>query len=156
MSSVTKLGDEGIFWIILTLILLLIPRTRKYGMVMAVALILELVFCNMLLKNLVARTRPYDLNTGIEIIAKKPRDYSFPSGHTAVSFAATFALYFSNAKKWWIISLILSIMIAISRLYLYMHFPTDVLAGVVMGILCGYMAYYILNRKEIRMKNEEQ
>lgn len=144
MSAITRLGDGGVFWIALAVVLLVIPKTRKYGIVMAVALILDLLICNICLKNLVARTRPYDVNTAIELIARKPRDYSFPSGHTAAAFTATFALYFARCKKWWILSLVLAVLIAISRLYLYMHFPTDVLGGIFIGVLCGYLANKII------------
>lgn len=144
MSAITRLGDGGVFWIALAVVLLVIPKTRKYGIVMAVALILDLLICNICLKNLVARSRPYDVNTAIELIARKPRDYSFPSGHTAAAFTATLALYFARCKKWWILSLVLAVLIAISRLYLYMHFPTDVLGGIFIGVLCGYLANKII------------
>lgn len=99
MTSVTKLGNAGIFWIILTVLFLLIPKMRKTGVVMAAALIIDLLLCNVLLKNLVARTRPYDVNTGIQLLVAKLRDYSFPSGHTAASFASVAALYFAGEKE---------------------------------------------------------
>lgn len=99
MTSVTKLGDAGIFWIILTLIFLIIPKMRKTGVTMAAALIVDLLLCNVLLKNLVARTRPYDVNTTVELLVAKLRDYSFPSGHTAASFASVAALYFAEKRS---------------------------------------------------------
>ena len=100
MTSVTKLGDAGIFWIILTLIFLIIPKMRKTGVTMAAALIVDLLLCNVLLKNLVARTRPYDVNTTVELLVAKLRDYSFPSGHTAASFASVTALPVRRKKDW--------------------------------------------------------
>mgnify|MGYP004579434585 FL=1 len=156
MTSVTKLGNAGIFWIILTVLFLLIPKMRKTGVVMAAALIIDLLLCNVLLKNLVARTRPYDVNTGIQLLVAKLRDYSFPSGHTAASFASAAALYFVGEKKLWKPALVLACLIAVSRLYLYVHYPTDVLGGVVIGIIAGYLGYRlvkVLEDKFSRMKN---
>lgn len=156
MTSVTKLGNAGIFWIILTVLFLLIPKMRKTGVVMAAALIIDLLLCNVLLKNLVARTRPYDVNAGIQLLVAKLRDYSFPSGHTAASFASATALYFAGEKKLWKPALVLACLIAVSRLYLYVHYPTDVLGGVVIGIIAGYLGYRlvkVLEDKFSRMKN---
>ena len=156
MTSVTKLGNAGIFWIIFTVLFLLIPKMRKTGVVMAAALIIDLLLCNVLLKNFVARTRPYDVNTGIQLLVAKLRDYSFPSGHTAASFASATALYFAGEKKLWKPALVLACLIAVSRLYLYVHYPTDVLGGVVIGIIAGYLGYRlvkVLEDKFSRMKN---
>lgn len=156
MTSVTKLGNAGIFWIILMVLFLLIPKMRKTGVVMAAALIIDLLLCNVLLKNFVARTRPYDVNTGIQLLVAKLRDYSFPSGHTAASFASATALYFAGEKKLWKPALVLACLIAVSRLYLYVHYPTDVLGGVVIGIIAGYLGYRlvkVLEDKFSRMKN---
>ena len=144
MTSVTKLGNAGIFWIILTVLFLLIPKMRKTGVVMAAALIIDLLLCNVLLKNLVARTRPYDVNTGIQLLVAKLRDYSFPSGHTAASFASVTALYLSGERRIWIIALVISCLIAVSRLYLYVHYPTDVLGGIIFGCLSGWIGYHII------------
>lgn len=96
MTSITKLGDAGIFWIILTLLFLIIPKMRKTGIIMAAALIMDLLICNIAVKNLAARTRPYDVNTSVQLLVAKLHDYSFPSGHTAASFASVTALYLSR------------------------------------------------------------
>lgn len=156
MTSVTKLGNAGIFWIILTVLFLLIPKMRKTGAVMAAALIIDLLLCNVLLKNLVARTRPYDVNTGVQLLVAKLHDYSFPSGHTAASFTSVAALYFAEEKKLWKPTLVIACLIAVSRLYLYVHYPTDVLGGVVIGIIAGYLGYRlvrVLEDKFSRTKN---
>ena len=140
----------------MTVLFLLIPKMRKTGVVMAAALIIDLLLCNVLLKNFVARTRPYDVNTGIQLLVAKLRDYSFPSGHTAASFASATALYFAGEKKLWKPALVLACLIAVSRLYLYVHYPTDVLGGVVIGIIAGYLGYRlvkVLEDKFSRMKN---
>lgn len=146
MTFITSLGDAGKIWIILTIILLVMPKTRKTGVVMAIALILDLILCNGILKNLVARTRPFDVNTSVQLLIAKPHDYSFPSGHTAASFAAVAALYFAGEKKMCAPALVLAVLIACSRMYLYVHYPTDILGGMAVGILCGYLANKVVQR----------
>lgn len=138
MCFITKLGNAGMIWIVLAVILLLIPKTRKSGLVMMAALCIELVVCNGILKNLFARIRPCDVNTQIQLLIARPDDFSFPSGHTAASFAAVAALYFSGERKLWKPALILACLIAFSRLYLYVHYPTDILGGILVGIAAGY------------------
>ena len=125
----------------LSIVLLLIPKTRKSGAVMVVALVVDVLLCNIVLKNLVARTRPYDVNTGVHLLVAKLHDYSFPSGHTAASFASVTALYLAGEKKLWKFALVLACLIAISRLYLYVHYPTDVLGGILFGVISGYLGY---------------
>lgn len=146
MSNVTKLGKVGFIWILLTIILLVIPKTRKSGVILAAALIVDLILCNVILKPLVARIRPFDVNTAIQLIIAKPQDYSFPSGHTAASVASVVALYLAGEKRLWKIALILACFIAFSRMYLYVHYPTDVLGGAVVGVISGYIGYKVTLR----------
>ena len=141
MVFITRLGDAGIIWIVLSIVLLLIPKTRKSGVVMVAVLVVDVILCNIVLKNLVARTRPYDVNTGVHLLVAKLHDYSFPSGHTAASFASVTALYLAGEKKLWKFALVLACLIAISRLYLYVHYPTDVLGGILFGVISGYLGY---------------
>ena len=148
MVFITRLGDAGIIWIVLSIVLLLLPKTRKSGVVMVAALVVDVLLCNIVLKNLVARTRPYDVNTGVHLLVAKLHDYSFPSGHTAASFASVTALYLAGEKKLWKFALVLACLIAISRLYLYVHYPTDVLGGVLVGILAGYGGYRVVKALE--------
>ena len=136
MVFITNLGSAGIIWIILTVVCLIIPRTRK----------VDLILCNGILKNLVARTRPCDVNKSIQLLIKRPWDYSFPSGHTAASFASVTALYLAGEKKLWKPALALGCVIAFSRMYLYVHYPTDILGGVIIGILSGVLGYKIIRR----------
>lgn len=150
MPMITSLGNGGICWIALTAVLLAVPRTRQSGWVMAAALLTDLVLCNLILKNVIARTRPYDIYTGIELLIAKPGDYSFPSGHTAASFASVAALYFSGENKLWKIAAVVSVLIAFSRMYLYVHFPTDILGGIAVGVLSGWLGYQIVRRVERR------
>lgn len=144
MPLITRLGDGGMIWILLTAVFLLIPKTRKTGAVLAAALCIDLLLCNVLLKNLVARTRPFDRNPMVELLIARPGDFSFPSGHTAASFAAAAALYFSGESRWWKPVLAAAVLTAVSRLYLYVHYPTDVLGGIAVGVLSGYLGYCLV------------
>lgn len=103
------------------------------------ALVLDMILCNGVLKHVFARVRPCEVNTTIQLLVPRPSDYSFPSGHTAASFAAVAALFFAGQKKLWKPALVLAVLIAFSRLYLYVHYPTDILGGIVVGVLCGYI-----------------
>lgn len=141
MRVITFFGDGGWFWIVLALILIVIPKTRKIGITVCISLLFSLIFCNLTIKPIVARTRPYDVLNTVELIIKAPHDYSFPSGHTSISFAGAVAVFAHN-KKWGSVALVLAALIAFSRLYLYVHFPTDVLAGALLGSFCAVLAYY--------------
>ena len=161
MPIITMLGDAGIFWIVLSLLLMVFPKTRRAGLGMAIALVMGLVVCNMTLKPLVARIRPYDyqiqvlgktmqdLLVGGKLLVDTPHDFSFPSGHTIASFEGCIALVLAN-KKLGIPATLLAIAIAFSRLYLYVHYPTDVIASVILGSLFGLIGYLIA--KKIPMK----
>ncbi len=144
MQTASFIGDKGMVWIGLTLVLLAIPKTRKAGAAVAAALIMELILCNLIIKPYVARIRPFDVNTTVQLLVSRPTDYSFPSGHTGASFAATAAL-FAQKDKMWIPSLVLSILISFSRLYLYVHYPTDVIAGVFLGTMMGLLGSAAVN-----------
>ena len=125
-SSVTHLGDAGICCIVLAVILLLFKKTRKAGVTLAIAMILGALAGNLLLKNLIARTRPYDLNTAIRLLIKKSSErYSFPSGHTLVWTETALCIFFYS-KKWGIAAFAVALTVAFSRLYLYAHYPSDI------------------------------
>lgn len=144
MPFISSLGNVGAIWIVLAAILLLIPKTRRVGGIVAFALVFDFLFCNVILKNLFARIRPYDVNTTVQLLIPKPRDFSFPSGHTAAAFAAAFALLFAREKKLWIPVLIFALLIAFTRLYLYVHYPTDILGGILIGLLAGVCGNYTM------------
>lgn len=146
MPIVSWLGNNGFIWIVLTIVMLIIPKTRKTGLTLAIALILNGIICNLIIKPLVGRTRPFDIMQEIELLIKAPLDYSFPSGHTSASFSVAFALIFLKEKVLAIISVVFSILMAFSRLYLYVHYPTDILGGVVAGLMCGFAGYYIVKK----------
>lgn len=149
MMGITRLGDGGILWIVLTVIFLILPKTRKTGWYLLFALIVDAVLCNFIAKPLIARVRPYDVNTAVTLLVSPLKDYSFPSGHTAASFASVTALYMAGQKRLWKIALALSVLIAFSRLYLYVHYPTDVLGGILFGILSGVIGSYFVQNKII-------
>lgn len=136
MVGITQLGSGGILWIVWAAVLLRRPETRRQSAAVLLALGLSALCCNLTLKPLVARTRPCDLNAAVSLLVARPADYSFPSGHTSSSFAAAAALCFSGAKYRWL-AVVLAVLIGFSRLYLYVHFPTDVLAGAALGTLLG-------------------
>ena len=140
-------GEHGEIWIAFTLILLLCRRTRKAGLAMAIALVSYLVAGDFILKPLFARPRPCDVNTAVTILVKRPHGHSFPSGHTASAFAAAFALWRQD-RKLGSPALILAAFIAFTRLYLYVHFPTDILGGVVLGLALGALASLLADKIE--------
>jgi len=117
----------------LAILLLIIPKTRRCGLAMAISLALCGIFGNLLLKPLIARTRPYDVNTAIELLIPRLTDFSFPSGHTYSSFAGAVVLL-CYYRKTGIAALLLAICISFSRLYFYVHYPTDIIVGILMGV----------------------
>ncbi len=156
MPLITLLGDAGIFWIACSLIMMFIPKYRKIGFSMAAALLMGVVICNMIMKPGFARIRPYDyqlqfmgrtwesLLIGGKLLVDTPHDFSFPSGHTIASFEACIAILVRN-KKLGIPATVLAVLIAFSRMYLYVHYPTDVIASVILGSLFALIGTWIVN-----------
>ncbi len=145
MPIITMLGDGGIFWIALAVIFICFKRTRKMGLTMGLSLALGFLFGNILLKNIIARVRPYDVNTGFQLLIEKLHDFSFPSGHTLASFEAATSIFLHN-KKIGIPALVLAVLIAFSRLYLYVHYPTDVLASIILGVGIAILSFHLINK----------
>lgn len=146
MLFITRLGDAGAVWILLAVTLLIIPKTRKSGAILAVTLCVDIVLCNGILKNLFGRIRPCDVNTSIQLLIPRPDDFSFPSGHTAASFAAVMALMMAGEQKLWKPALTLAVLIAFSRMYLYVHYPTDILGGMIVGGISGRIGYLAVGK----------
>lgn len=151
MPFCTKLGNGGMIWILLTLILLSFRKTRKIGCAVGVSLVLEVICCNLVLKPLVARIRPCDLAPSVQLLISRPTDFSFPSGHTASSFAAASALYFSGSRLW-CPAAVLAVIIGFSRLYLYVHYPSDVLAGALLGTMLGALGSFVVTQVAARLR----
>ena len=150
MPLITLLGDAGIFWIAIAVVLLFFPKTRKMGLSMGAALLLGVVICNIIMKPAFARIRPYDYQLEhfvktIQLLVATPHDFSFPSGHTIASFEAATAICIHH-KKWGVPALVLACLIAFSRLYLYVHYPTDVLASVVLGIGFAFLGSWMVKK----------
>ena len=147
-SLVTHLGDGGIFWICVAVLMLFFKRTRKAGITMGVALVLGLIIGNGILKNVFGRVRPYDLEGARmlkdQLLVKAPSDASFPSGHTLASFESAVVLMIRD-KRFGIPALVIAVSVALSRLYLYIHFPTDVIAGALLGTVNALLAVVIVN-----------
>lgn len=143
--AITYLGNAGIFWILLSVLLLCLPRQRKLGLTCGVSLIFDLLAVNIFIKKAVARVRPYEVIEGLTKIIGEQSDYSFPSGHTAASFAVATVLLMRAPKKLSIPMFILACFISLSRLYVGVHYPTDILGGIVIGALCGVAAVYLVD-----------
>ena len=149
MVFVSHLGDSGLFWIILCAILLLSKKTRKLGVCGLLALAFGVLITNVALKNVVGRIRPYDQFSDLTLLVEAQHDFSFPSGHACSSFAAAAAIFLSldrNKKGWGILLIILASLIAWSRLYVAVHFPTDVIVGILVGIFSAWAAHLILKK----------
>ena len=150
MPIITLLGDAGIFWIAIAALCLFFPKYRKMGLSMGISLLIGLLVCNVLLKPLVGRIRPYDyqlehFGKQIQLLVAAQHDFSFPSGHTIASFEAATAIMLHN-KKLGIVAMILAVMISFSRLYLYVHYPTDVLTSVVLGIGIAFLGTFLVKK----------
>lgn len=133
---ITRLGDNGLIWLSLAIILLLFKKTRKCGITIIVGVALTFLLGDKIIKHLIARDRPflsYPLLPPAKLLIKAPTGYSFPSGHTASSFCAATAIFFHN-KRFGAAAFCMAALIAFSRLYLYVHYPSDVLLGIILGI----------------------
>ena len=137
LPYITALANHGEIWILLAAALLLRRKTRRDGAVLSCALVLDLICCNIILKPLIGRLRPCMVNTAVELLIAAPASGSFPSGHTAASFAAVFALRAAGSPLWKPV-LPLACVIAFSRMYLYVHWPSDILGGVLLGAAVGW------------------
>ena len=150
MPLITLLSEDGIFWMVLATILLLFPKQRRTGLGMWFALAMGLVLCNMILKPLVGRIRPYDFQelyngVTIKLLIDGLSDNSFPSGHTIAAFEACIALLCGN-KKLGVPAVIMAFLVAFSRLYLYVHYPTDVIASIVLGSILAVIGYWLAGK----------
>lgn len=145
MVFFTTLGNAGILWLVLAVVFLCIKKYRKCGAAMLLSLVLGLIFGNLILKNVIARPRPCWINNSVEMLIAVPKDFSFPSGHTLASFGAATPIFYYH-RRFGIIAYIVAAVIAFSRMYLYVHFPTDILGGLILGILFGLLSCLIVNK----------
>lgn len=147
----TTIGEAGLVWIFTGILLLIKKENRKYGVILLLALILCLIFGNGLLKNIVARPRPCWRHPEMEMLIPIPTDYSFPSGHTFSSFAGAVCISYWK-KKWGYIAFLVAVLIAVSRLYFFVHYPTDILGGAVFGTLMALTSIFLVEKSGIRKK----
>lgn len=150
VKFITHLGDAGWCWILLAVILLIVKKTRKIGLVTAVPLLSSYVVNNLILKNLVARVRPYEAVDGLQRIIEAQSDFSFPSGHSASSFAAAVVIFMLCPRKYGVPALVLAFLIALSRLYVGVHYPTDVLTGVISGTVIAVIVCTVYKKKFVQ------
>ncbi|MBR6045281.1 MAG: phosphatase PAP2 family protein [Ruminococcus sp.] len=139
----THLADAGIFWIFVCLMLILYPRTRRIGIFAAVALAAQVLLGEVLIKHIVCRERPFFYVPSIDTIINHPTSYSFPSGHTSASFAVSLSVLFQN-RKLGLPLLVAAFLIGFSRMYFMVHYPTDVICGMLLGTLTAIAVFFIL------------
>ncbi len=145
MIGVSALGNSGIIWIVIALILLCFTKTRRCGGIMLGAMALSFVLGNILLKNIIGRGRPFTVDTSVKLLIKEPSEFSFPSGHTLNSFTAA-TVIFLHYRKAGIAALAFAGLIAFSRMYLFVHYPTDILGGIILGVADAIFVYGIAKK----------
>lgn len=150
-SAFTRLGDKGMLFILIGIGLSCFPRTRKLGLTVLTALLIGALTTNLLLKPLIARPRPFLAIEGLTALVEAGDRHSFPSGHTTAAFAFTSVMIFSGKGRGWkLLSLSIAVLMAFSRLYVGVHYPTDVLGGMAVGILAGRLAWQVWKRDKTR------
>ena len=154
MPVITSLGDVGFIWLLISVILLFFKKTRSLGYQLLISIGFAYVIYQWVMKPIIARPRPFTQNPIVELLIKAPKDFSFPSGHTACGFSFVIILFLKK-NKWWIPSLILVSIIGFSRMYLYVHFFTDVICGALCGIIFGAISFYF-SEKILRKINDSK
>ena len=174
MKFITLFGEAGIFWILLCLGLLISKRTRRLGIICTVSLAFTFICCNLLIKPAVDRTRPWVMFTEVVRYLEPPGDASFPSGHSANSMGAAWAIFIASlparskgygdvpclgwrgvgadpkiVHRFGIAAVILALLIGLSRLYLGMHYPSDVIVGLLLGMACATVMLRVIRAYEI-------
>ena len=150
MVAVTTLGDGGVFWIAVGVICLFFKKYRKMGLQVLIAMLITYIIGNLILKNMFARLRPCDIDTTITMLISRPHGHSFPSGHSMNGMVAALTLFLNN-KKIGIPALILATLIGFSRMYLFVHFPTDVLGGFAVAAVVAIMVDYLFRKFYTKM-----
>lgn len=149
MLKITALGNGNAIWIVAAALMTISKKYRKYGITLFAALAVGMLVGNVCLKPLIARERPCWLES-VPLLIANPSDYSFPSGHTMFSVIGAYVLTSAN-RKFGLPSILLAVLIGFSRLYLYMHFPSDVLTSVVIGILIAGTAVFVARKVKLSL-----
>ncbi|MDE7104513.1 MAG: phosphatase PAP2 family protein [Ruminococcus sp.] len=145
MPLITILGNMGIFWVVVALIISAKAKYRKCSITMLVGMVIGVIIGNVIIKNIIQRDRPCWINEIEDMLISNPQDFSFPSGHTMSSFIAA-TILFHYDKRLGIPSFGVAILIAFSRLYLYVHFPSDIIGGALLGIVIAGMTISITDK----------
>lgn len=145
MVALSCLGDGGILWIILISVLLMTKKYRQLGVVAAVSLCVCFLSGNFMIKPIVARVRPCNIDPALRMLIERPDDFSFPSMHTATAFSVAWVI-FSENKIWGSAAIILSVLIAVSRVYLNVHYTTDIICGAIYGILVAFVVKFVIKK----------
>lgn len=147
----THLGDAGLLWIALSLVFLCFPKTRRAGLFGLAALALGFLCTNVVLKHLVARPRPWLTVEGLTPLVREGDPNSFPSGHTCSAFAAAGAWFRTLPERWMgVAALVFAAAMGFSRLYVGVHFPSDVLVGGLIGFACGQAVWLLCGKVQER------
>lgn len=163
MTCITYSIEYGAMAILVFIVMMCIKKMRKTGFAVMGATLSVLLFGELILKHIVCRPRPFVINGAIELIIKAPSGFSFPSSHTATCFAMATAIYLFH-KRLGIIAYIYAALVAFSRMYLYVHYPSDVIGGIILGICCGIGATALVklickkaeNQRESEAEQKEQ
>ncbi len=147
---VTRLGDGGFIWLVTAFVLLLVKKYRKSGLTILLSLIVSTILVDEILKKIVCRARPFHAMPGLTALIPEPGSYSFPSGHTTTSFAAATVIMLCLPRKYGIIGYFLAGCIGFSRMYLGVHYPSDVLAGIMLGILIGAGIFWVMKPSKFK------
>ena len=146
MLYMTAFVGDGEVVVAFGVVLLCFKRTRKAGMTLLIAMLIAFLLSSLGLKKLFARIRPCNINMAVDMLVARPQSYSFPSGHTTQAFALFMSMYFAKMKKLFLVTACIGLVICFSRMYLYVHFPTDILGGAVVGTLSAYLAWKLVER----------
>ncbi|MGN1031182.1 MAG: phosphatase PAP2 family protein [Butyricicoccaceae bacterium] len=143
MKLISISGDVGLIWLLPAFALLLRQPTRPLGLLMLAALAVNAFITNIVLKIPIGRPRPFDRIVDLSVLVKLPKDCSFPSGHTSASFSVARILMLAAPGIPAIAALVMAVLMGISRIYVGVHYLTDVLAGLVLGVLTSQLVWYI-------------
>ena len=153
MIFITELGDGGLFWIGIAIVCLVIKKHRRMGLQVLFSMLCTFIIGNLILKNLFQRQRPCAIDPSIELIIPYPSEFSFPSGHSMNGMTAAMALFLNN-KKIGVPALMIALLIGFSRMYHFVHFPTDILGGFCVGFAVAIIVNYVFDKIEARKKKE--
>ena len=146
VPNITLLGNGGLIWITIGILFICSKKYRKYGIIMLCTLCIGVLLGDKVIKPLVARQRPFYFVENIQLLINPPTSFSFPSGHSMSSFTAATIIYIAN-KKMGLGAFILAAIIGFSRMYLYVHYPSDVLIGCILGISLSIIVYKVISPK---------